>query len=344
MKLGNFFVGNTFKISQSPHGSLQGNKAIDAVPVSGNRVIAPCDMEIYYRKNDLGTQSYSYARGNGFRIIFVHAMLEKTGHVKKGTDIGYLCASTSTHAMHLHTAIEVNGVWDVVLNYMDRSITLALTAGFSSQHWKDWSSWKNLELGGTVSTGTHCIPLSDYEYGKEANLGFFRTYADANAHATMDGFIWYVKHGVTRFNQLLQEKIDRIKQLELVEQTLNNEVSKLNASIGGLTTDRNKYKAMVDESQPKIESLTAENGTLKIELEGIRKELKDMTLAKDIVENQLSNVQPKIDEAEEKARKFEIQNNAQKEEITKLLKALQNCKENKGMTLVEFLQKLFQRK
>lgn len=145
MKLGNFFVGNVFTISQSPHGVNQNGKAIDAVPTSGTRVIAPCDMDIYYRANNLGHQSYSYARGEGFsRLVLVHCIIEKAGFVKKGTDIGYLA---SGGAVHLHTAIEVNGAWDVVLNYMDRSIQLALTPGFTSHHWKFWSTWKDLTLG-----------------------------------------------------------------------------------------------------------------------------------------------------------------------------------------------------
>lgn len=144
MKLGNFFTGNVLTLSQSPHGSSQNGKAIDCVPTSGTRLIAPCDMEIYYRKNDLGHQSYSYARGDGWKMVFVHCIIEKQGHVKKGTDIGYLHTGG---AVHLHVAIEVNGVWDVVLNYMDRSIELALTSGFSSQHWKSWSTWKDLTLG-----------------------------------------------------------------------------------------------------------------------------------------------------------------------------------------------------
>ncbi len=337
MKLGNFFTGNVFTISQSPHGALQGGKAIDCVPTSGTRVIAPCDMEIYYRKNDLGHQSYSYARGNGFRIIFVHAMLEKTGFVKKGTDIGYLATGG---ALHLHTAIEVNGVWDCVLNYMERTIELRLTAGFSSQHWKSWSSWSDKQLPDSVSTEKYCMPLSDYNYGKEANLAFFQKYADANAHKTMDGFLWYVKHGVTRFYQLLSEKDTEIERLSKVEQFLNAEVSKLNASIGGLTTDRNKYKAMVEESQPEIESLRAEKNTLKIELEGIKKELSDTTLKLDIANNELDNVAPKMQGYENELIALRTKVTSQAQELTRLNEIIKKNKENKGVSLAEFLQGL----
>lgn len=176
MKLGNFFTGNVFTITQSPHGALQGGKAIDCVPISGTRVIAPCDMEIYYRKNDLGHQSYSYARGNGFRIIFVHAILEKTGFVKRGTDIGYLA---SGGALHLHTAIEVNGVWDTVLNYMERTIELRLASGFSSQHWKSWTTWKDLTLGQNNMTFNYEL------YVKNNNLYMRVLSGSINANATV---------------------------------------------------------------------------------------------------------------------------------------------------------------
>lgn len=248
MKLGNFFTGNVFTISQSPHGTAQNGKAIDAVPTSGTRVIAPCDMEIYYRKNDLGHQSYSYARGDGWKMVFVHCIIEKQGHVKKGTDIGYLHTGG---AVHLHVAIEVNGVWDVVLNYMDRNIQLALTSGFSSQHWKSWSTWKDLQLN-PITNPNWCIPRTAYDRGKTQ----FQPYVEKRRRdlitAGVDTMEWLIMHGSSEMPNEMERLYAKEVQLEKVITTQNTTIDKLNASIGGLTTDRNKYVTMVEDLNKRL--------------------------------------------------------------------------------------------
>lgn len=301
MKLGNFFVGNVFTISQSPHGSTQNGKAIDAVPTSGNRLIAPCDMNIYYRANNLGHQSYSYARGDGFtRLVLVHCIVEKSGFVKRGTDIGYLA---SGGPVHLHTAIEVNGAWDVVLNYMDRTVQLALTSGFSSQHWKSWSTWKDLNLG--TNNMSFTIPSQDYEYAKQYIPTFVQKYGgDLKG---MDQYIWFFKHGAQRMNELLAAK--------------DNEINKLNGALGGMTTDRNKYADMVKELQSKLDGETLELNRLKIELEDTKKALEVAKVNYDMeVEAHgrcVSNQQPLVNENEDLKAKVETLNT----ELDKVIKA-----------------------
>lgn len=265
MKLGNFFTGNVLTLSQSPHGSSQNGKAIDCVPTSGTRVIAPCDMEIYYRKNDLGHQSYSYARGDGWRLVFVHCVIEKQGHVKKGTDIGYLHTGGP---VHLHVAIEVNGVWDVVLNYMDRSVQLALTAGFSSQHWKSWSTWKDLQLNPIVSPNW-CIPRTAYDRGKIQFQPFVEKRRRDLITAGVDTMEWLVMHGSSELPNEMERLYAMVTQLEKVVATQNTTIDKLNASIGGLTTDRNKYATMVQEVQSKLDGANEEVKRLTLEVDTI---------------------------------------------------------------------------
>lgn len=321
MKLGNFFAGNVFTISQSPHGSVQNGKAIDAVPVSGTRVIAPCDMEIYYRKNDLGHQSYSYARGDGWKMVFVHCSIEKQGHVKKGTDIGYLHTGGP---VHLHVAIEVNGVWDVVLNYMDRSIQLALTAGFSSQHWKSWTTWKDLNLGQN-NMANFVIPSQDYEYAKQYIPTFVQKYGgELNG---MDQYIWFFKHGAQRTNELLAER--------------DSEINKLNGALGGMTTDRNKYLNLSDEIKKKLDGEIAEVNRLNLELEGVQKELKIVSSKLLLSDQELNNCTPAKEELQKEVAQLKGANQSLVAINKMLEKKIRESENNKkGITVAELFEKI----
>lgn len=367
MKLGNFFTGNVFTITQSPHGALQGGKAIDCVPTSGTRVIAPCDMEIYYRKNDLGHQSYSYARGTGFRIIFVHAIIEKTGFVKRGTDIGYLA---SGGALHLHTAIEVNGVWDTVLNYMERTIELRLASGFSSQHWKSWSTWKDLTLGQNNMTFNYEL------YTKDNNLYMRVLSGSINANATVKnltkGTSWQVFCNKSvgndggAINTGMEEALYEVIASGIVRQydnrpapvdpcanvktelanankiiaTKDSEINKLNGALGGMTTDRNKFKNLSEELQSSLDNKTAEINRLNLELEDSKKLLKQTELSLDIANNELANTAPKITELTNEVSTKNAKIQTQKVELAHLNEALARCKADRGTTLVEFVQNI----
>lgn len=313
MKLGNFFTGNVFTISQSPHGSTQNGKAIDAVPTSGNRLIAPCDMTIYYRANNLGHQSYSYARGDGFtRLVLVHCIVEKSGFVKRGTDIGYLA---SGGPVHLHTAIEVNGAWDVVLNYMDRTVQLVLTTGFSSQHWKSWSTWKDLTLGSN-NMADFIIPSHDYEYAKQYIPAFVQKYGgDLKG---MNQYIWFFKHGAVRMNELLADKDAEIKALKA-------QIKKLEASIGGLTTDRNKYKEEVEMYKKEITRMQAETAIMSKKLEELEEQTKFLQQDNNILTQRNSDLVLENGELEAKVK-------TQAKHITELQDALARCKENNGQS------------
>lgn len=333
MKLGNFFTGNVLTLSQSPHGSNQNGKAIDCVPTSGTRVIAPCDMEIYYRKNDLGHQSYSYARGDGWKMVFVHCIIEKLGHVKKGTDIGYLHTGG---AVHLHVAIEVNGVWDVVLNYMDRSINLALTSGFQSQHWKNWSTWADKQLGGT-SSPDWCVGRDIRDRSASQMDLYLNTYRRDVKNAGVDPVLWWVKHGSMEVTQQVFDldglyksmTADRDKYAKMVA-TKDAEIAKLNASIGGLTTDRNKYATMVQEVQSKLDGANEEVKRLTLEVDIMGED--NRHLNHKLLEEQQANItcqeslEPLKKESAEKDGRIKTLNT----ELEKVIKAYtQLVKDNK---------------
>lgn len=302
MKLGNFFVGNIFTISQSPHGTLQGGKAIDAVPTSGTRLIAPCDMDIYYRANNLGHQSYSYARGEGFtRLVLVHCIIEKSGFVKRGTDIGYLATGG---AIHLHTAIEVNGAWDVVLNYMDRSINLALTGGFTSQHWKSWSTWKDLTLG----KNTVEILKQTYE---EAKSGFNDLFGFFEAHGLRGDLAKYVKDGGDSVSWIIHN---------------------------GRTELRGMFDVLVKERA----SLKASAAATELVLKAQNKQIADLQRELDESNQALANVEPTITELEDDVHTLTSERNTMKTAYDKLTVAYNKCIEGQKGNVNDYKEILTQ--
>lgn len=336
MKLGNFFVGNVFRISQSPHGTVQNGKAIDAVPASGTRVIAPCDMEIYYRKNDLGHQSYSYARGDGWKMVLVHCIIEKQGHVKKGTDIGYLHTGGP---VHLHVAIEVNGVWDVVLNYMDRNIQLELTSGFSSQHWKSWSTWKDLQLN-PITNPNWCIPRTAYERGKSQFQHYAQTRRPDLIKAGVDTMEWLVMHGSAELPAEMERLYAMVVQLEKTVVTKDAEINKLNGALGGMTTDRNKYQNLSDELQKKLDGEMAEINRLNLELEGVQVALKTESNKVLLLEQEIDNFAPKVESLEQEVEQLKGANQSLIAINSNLEKRLKESEDNhQGITVAELLQK-----
>lgn len=124
-KLTNFFVGNTLKITQSPHGKYQNYQSMDFVPEDGRnkRIIAPADGTVS-KVYDSGHQRFFYFSCKDWRIIFVHCYPTVTGNVKRGDHIGYLAEGGAIHA---HVGLELGigkGNWRKVLDYMDRSVKL----------------------------------------------------------------------------------------------------------------------------------------------------------------------------------------------------------------------------
>lgn len=310
MKLSNFFVGNTFTITQSPHGALQGGMALDAVPSVGNRLVAPCDMDIYYRKNDLGHQSYSYGRGEGFRIVFVHCIVEKSGNVKRGEDIGYLAGGG---AVHLHTAIEVNGKWDVVLNYMDRSINLALSGDFSSQHWKSWVTWKDLNL---LSNNVEILKQT-YE---EARSGFNDLFGYFEAHGLRGDLARYVKDGG-----------------DSVSWIIHNGRTELRGMFDTVVKERNSLKASAKATETVLQAQNDQIAKLQREL--------------DENNQQLANVEPTITELKSQVSALESEKQTLTTQNESLIKACAKCLEaSRGniqdykailKKLLEYIRKIF---
>lgn len=175
-----------------------------------------------------------------------------------------------------------------------------------------------------------------------ANMdAFLNKYRKDVKDAGVDPVEWWVRNGSAEIPLMYEKKINEIEALNKSVSIFKKDVDTLNATIGGLTTDRNKYKSMVEQLNPTIEMLTGERNTLKIELEGVMDELKAAKGVNTRLQQQLDNVAPKIEEFERENVYLKSKVETQKTELTNVLNALKKCKEGKkGTTMTEIFKKL----
>ncbi|HRN86087.1 MAG TPA: hypothetical protein PK863_02045 [Candidatus Dojkabacteria bacterium] len=145
-----------------------------------------------------------------------------------------------------------------------------------------------------------------------------------------------------------------LETMTKVVATKDSEIAKLNARIGGLTTDRNKYKAQVEELQPTIDSLNAQLDTAHVELLGKKKELEEAKHQILVLENEALNWEPQIVElkntvAEQNSQLITktAQYNKLEEKYEKLLQETQGSADDYKRLLKDvytFIKNLFNRK
>lgn len=160
-KLGNFYQGNTFYVSQSPHGANQNNKAIDTVP--GDKFILPYvgGQKVSWllgKTGSFGTQQawFNLIHPSGkFYLQIVHAEPPKV--LESGQTVRCMISNN-----HVHVAINVEGAWYVVLDFLERNILLKPSGNFSSQHWFDWESWADRSLPITTVNMTKINTLKEF--------------------------------------------------------------------------------------------------------------------------------------------------------------------------------------
>lgn len=123
--------------------------------------------------------------------------------------------------------------------------------------------------------------------------------------------------------------------------TKDSEINKLNGALGGMTTDRNKFKNLSEELQAKLTGETEEKNRLNLELQGVQVALKDESSKVTILENTLDNIQPKIQDLENEVAMIKAEKETLltiKENLEKKVKESENNKQ--GITLDELLDKI----
>jgi len=145
MKLSSFTELGGINITQSPHGELQNNCAFDFGLQYGKKLKAPCDGRLE-RKYGIGTQRGFHFVGDGFDILFHHDIGYNLGDYKRGQDIGESASD------HHHIAIKVNGKWDWILNYMDRTVRLSFwSLDNTTNKWAKWETYQDLQLNPIIN-------------------------------------------------------------------------------------------------------------------------------------------------------------------------------------------------
>ena len=170
---------------------------------------------------------------------------------------------------------------------------------------------------------------------------FLNKYRKDVKDAGVDPVEWWVRNGSAEVPAMYEKLVERIANLELVNKTNADTIAKLNASIGGLTTDRNKYQQLSVELQAKYEGEIAEVNRLKNELESTENELKITSSKLLLSEQELDNLTPAKEQLEKKIAELEGSNNslvAINKILEKKLKEAQNNK--KGITIAELLTKI----
>lgn len=147
MKLSNIFPTNHIIVAQSPHGVLQRGQSMDLYANDPTySLIAPADgyVDMYYDNtkksglaNDMG---FSFVLNDTTRILFHHAAAAHTkGRVKKGDFIGHY--NFKGYPIHVHTSIYVNNSWDLLLNYVSRSLLLLPEVNGNKTMWTNWNTY-----------------------------------------------------------------------------------------------------------------------------------------------------------------------------------------------------------
>jgi len=141
-KLGNIFKGNSIVVTQSPHGALQKGRSMDFITYEGGwDLIAPIKgrVERLYGSGSQAGFHFVFSAGNDrYDILFHHCKAKAIGEYTKGAVIGSWNTGTGSH---VHTAIQVNGEWITLLDYINRSVQLLPTRGKPENKWTNWNTY-----------------------------------------------------------------------------------------------------------------------------------------------------------------------------------------------------------
>lgn len=152
MKLSNIFPTNHIIVAKAPHGILQSGQSMDLYANDPTySLIAPADgyVDLHYnntKKSGLGNDmGFSFVINNTTRILFHHAVAAHTkGGVKKGDFIGHY--NFRGYPIHIHTAININNQWDLLLNYVSRSVLLLPEVNGRKTMWTNWNTYLDRKL------------------------------------------------------------------------------------------------------------------------------------------------------------------------------------------------------
>jgi len=154
----------------------------------------------------------------------------------------------------------------------------------------------------STSMAQWCIDRAIRDAAASNMDGFLNRHRKDVKDAGVDPVEWWVRNGSAEVPAMYEKVIATRDQLQKEVPTLNETIAKLNSSIGGLTTDRNKFKSFSEELSTKLDAEKLERQRIENELIEAQKELKKINLLYAIeVEDHgrcIDKVQPLINENE----------------------------------------------
>lgn len=314
-KLGNIFHGNTFRITQSPHGKLQANTSFDCTGPNGDlRVIAPTGYSYWTieRVYGSGTQRgfHLVSPNRKASILYHHAHPYKTGKVYPNQEIG----KSAWH--HIHASIKVNGKWHWLTDYFRRDLTLTTSWAGKNSKWAKWSTYTtNLQLPGTLpdnnsnsnnnsmgdiklqikmKPGAGTFPVRRDPNDAKSVIGTVKASEILNVSAVANGAEW---NGVKHHFQLVYYKPDKpsthggwVSGVDVDKYWNPNTVT----DDGISQADVDKVVAQLQEVQAKIQKIESDYNALKVDYEVLKEENQTFIDENSELKNQVEEQQKEI--------------------------------------------------
>lgn len=107
---------------------------------------------------------------------------------------------------------------------------------------------------------------------------FLNKYRKDVKDAGVDPAYWWLRNGSAEIPEMYEKMVQARDLLQKEVTTLNDTIAKLNASIGGITKDRNKFKDFSEELSQKLDAEKLEKTRIEGELTDAQENLKKVNL------------------------------------------------------------------
>lgn len=226
---------------------------------------------------------------------------------------------------YLHVHFKIGGYSSLdskYLHYLEHlDPTIKISTNYGSSAYTGLNKGEHIPGTSNYNPPSMAMPKETIDFVREF-LPEFNQSANL-AHPTDAGLeSWIGVSGIKEF-------ITEIRNFRILANTLNETIATLNASIGGITKDRNKYREMANNSAEEITGYLGDITKLREDL----KELNDTLVEKNRLlleqEQQMNN----FDEYKKQANQLDAQKTSTiktlNQRITDISKAYENCLKSK---------------
>jgi hypothetical protein len=231
----NFFPTCQFVVTQSYHGKLQNNMAID---IRSQDIIAPYDGVKILARGAKGTTGewFTIKMNSGITYLFVHCIPTKNvgGTFKAGELMAKPVASTKGFASHIHLACKRLGQWVCPLTYFDRRLNISCSAAFKDKTWGTWFRYapsNTITISQSLNVHNICQPPENIDKDKIIE----------NLKIDLE---------IERANN--KKVTDRSAVIDEILEKVQTQYQELEIKYQGKKSDNDKIKFMLDDSQTRL--------------------------------------------------------------------------------------------